>query len=108
MSVRAVKLRVGRPGCDVTRGKSCCMLAEGRLFIGVACLAGEYDRDGDGICKKDNVSRSGRALWLHIVTRNGDGRVQCPSVANADQLNTDNDAKGGDACDTDDDNDVRH
>jgi hypothetical protein len=41
-------------------------------------------------------------------TRNGDGCVQCPSVANADQLNTDNDAKGGDACDTDDDNDVRH
>ena len=34
-----------------------------------------------------------------------DGSDNCPSVANADQVNTDNAADGGDACDDDDDND---
>ena len=43
------------------------------------------------------------------LDHDGDGKPDaidnCPSVANADQLNTDGAADGGDACDTDDDND---
>jgi Ca2+-binding RTX toxin-like protein len=35
-----------------------------------------------------------------------DGHDNCPSVANASQVNTDGAADGGDACDTDDDNDL--
>jgi hypothetical protein len=45
----------------------------GRAIIGLPCKPGQYDRDGDGICSNDN----------------------CPTVANANQLNTDWDTAGG-------------
>jgi len=45
-----------------------------------------------------------------INDTDGDGVVDdadnCPAVSNADQLNTDGDTDGGDACDDDDDNDT--
>lgn len=53
-------------------------------FTSTTLLAGPVDTDGDGV--DDSIDN-------------------CPSVANANQLNTDGDSMG-DACDTDDDNDT--
>ncbi len=40
-----------------------------------------------------------------MVIRLADNADNCPAVANADQVNTDGLADGGNACDTDDDED---
>lgn len=55
------------------------------------------DFDNDGICDGD-------AVVAGICVR-GNSPDNCPTVQNVDQHNTDGVADGGDACDSDDDND---
>lgn len=54
-------------------------------------------------------SNSGDTLWEKTVDTDADGVTDaadnCPGVPNADQANSDGASDGGDACDSDDDND---
>ena len=55
------------------------------------------DLDGDGCKNSEDDDDDGDGVL--------DGSDNCPLTANADQLNTDGAADGGDVCDDDDDND---
>jgi 6-phosphogluconolactonase (cycloisomerase 2 family)/predicted Zn-dependent protease len=67
--------------------------------------------DNVGIVKRETISTSGTTtydLMSHLVDSEqdmiNDYHDNCPSIANTDQIDTDNDTEG-DACDADDDND---
>jgi len=76
-----------------------------RLFSGDINYS-YWDTDGDGYKDPSDLFRLDPAEWADQDTdgvgNNGDN---CPSISNPDQLNTDGQPDGGNACDNDDDND---
>jgi hypothetical protein len=63
------------------------------------------DDDNDGLTDEEEATLGTNPLFVDTDSDgNNDNTDNCPVIANADQVNTDNDSEGN-ACDADDDND---